>query len=523
MNQQTADPHVAYDICNEGFEQTEHNALDYCAHERRRIELANQPEMEELKHRGRELQSDAKDLDNRIEQAIPVEDEELRRRKLQFYWFAALGLFGATIGLTIFTYQPFRLREAGWLIYVMVPIASLFFVHQTLTVWEHAVSWLLRLFVTTGCVCVLSANIGAGVIRGRILAESLAVVSAPVVVDGEVIQAASNFYAQTALILGMVMALFALATEIGSGLAYHEVERWSRRAGESLAELRDKKTQNLAQQRPIARKVLELEGEPARYEEAFRRDLKRAGRNWSSRYEAAVMGILLLGLGLSGTRASAQTHCLVVAVDLTASVANARGLDGKSEMERNIASVTNVLQLAPPGSHLTLIAITNATFSSPYVLLQATIDGDPGYFQERIKTAHQVLVRTWQKRSATLVSRFGQTDIMGALVLASQAFAAQACRQNMLFIFSDMRQETRELNLEPGDTVPVSRSLAVAERRRLIPDLKGVDAWVMGADDAGKSVAYWTSLRDFWGAYFTKAGANLRGYSTLRELPKFAP
>jgi hypothetical protein len=178
----------------------------------------------------------------------------------------------------------------------------------------------------------------------------------------------------------------------------------------------------------------------------------------------------------------AETRCLVVEGDLTASVANARGLDGKSEMERNISGVTHALEIAPASSHVTVVAITNNTFSSPYVSLSAAIDSDEGYFQERIKAARQLLIRAWQKRSTTLITRFGQSDIMGGLVLASQAFTAEACTRKTLLIFSDMRQETSELNLARGDTVPATHSMAVAERRRLIPDLKGVDVYVFGAE-----------------------------------------
>jgi len=39
-------------------------------------------------------------------------------------------------------------------------------------------------------------------------------------------------------------------------------------------------------------------------------------------------------------------------------------------------------------------------------------------------------------------------------------------------------------------------------------------------DASGKSVGYWNSLRDFWLSYFGKAGAKVRAYSMLRDLPQ---
>jgi hypothetical protein len=71
----------------------------------------------------------------------------------------------------------------------------------------------------------------------------------------------------------------------------------------------------------------------------------------------------------------------------------------------------------------------------------------------------------------------------------------------MLVIFSDMRENAGNLkpeNLRPRD---VHCTLAKFAQGRLLPDLKGVEVYVLGADNAGKSVAYWTALRDFWAEF----------------------
>jgi hypothetical protein len=41
---------------------------------------------------------------------------------------------------------------------------------------------------------------------------------------------------------------------------------------------------------------------------------------------------------------------------------------------------------------------------------------------------------------------------------------------------------------------------------------------VAGADGAGKSMAYWQSLRIFWTDYFNKAGAIIESFSVLRAM-----
>ena len=87
-------------------------------------------------------------------------------------------------------------------------------------------------------------------------------------------------------------------------------------------------------------------------------------------------------------------------------------------------------------------------------------------------------------------------------------------------MLSDMRQETPELNLAPAKTTSLQPELDAVRRQRLIPDLKRVDVYVLGADNAGRDIGYWQTLRDFWQAYFQATGANLRSYSVSRELPE---
>jgi hypothetical protein len=89
----------------------------------------------------------------------------------------------------------------------------------------------------------------------------------------------------------------------------------------------------------------------------------------------------------------------------------------------------------------------------------------------------------------------------------------------VLAIFSDMRRYTEVLDLERPSTLRPAKAIEGVEKQRLIPNLKGVEVYVLGADAAGKSIGYWQHLRDFWTAYFQKAGASLLCYSVLRELP----
>ena len=146
---------------------------------------------------------------------------------------------------------------------------------------------------------------------------------------------------------------------------------------------------------------------------------------------------------------------------------------------------------------------------------------DPGYFGERLAAARRGLILLWHTRTARLEPRARRTDILGALVTASQLFAQTPKRKSVLVIFSDMRQNTAELDLESPVAISVNSALAQTEKRGLLADLRGVHVHILGVDAAGRIIAYWEGLRKFWASYFKKSGATLKDFSTLRGLPQW--
>lgn len=194
------------------------------------------------------------------------------------------------------------------------------------------------------------------------------------------------------------------------------------------------------------------------------------------------------------------------------------GLGCNTDFQKNIEGVSGLLSQVPAGARITVIGITNRSFAQPYILLSAHVPDDAGYFGERLIAAHNQLIQVWKLRISRLEPCFQQTDIIGALQLASEIFAQQPnIEQRTLVIFSDMRQSTPELNLESSQMVP---SFSIVVRRRdTLPVLQHVQVNILGADGAGKSSAYWQSLKAFWAAYSHSTGAVLCSYSVLREHP----
>jgi len=177
----------------------------------------------------------------------------------------------------------------------------------------------------------------------------------------------------------------------------------------------------------------------------------------------------------------------------------------------------------PANTHITIIGITDQSFGEPLTLLDARIPEDEGYFQERINAARRTLIQAWVARTRKLDPQFMHTDIFGALLLASQIFQNSPKGREVLVIFSDMRENAGNLNFERSKGRDVHLSPAQIAKGRLIPQLQNVEVYVLGADNAGKSMAYWTALRQFWSEYFQSAGASVKAYTVLREPPQFAP
>jgi hypothetical protein len=293
---------------------------------------------------------------------------------------------------------------------------------------------------------------------------------------------------------------------------------------EDWENLREERRQVHQRMVGLAAEITRLEDEAALFVAQFWRDffgsmLTHTVRSAMTKLLVLVAGILLV------PRAHAATNPhlnLVVALDLTQSIA-VKGPDGTTEFQKNVDGVTHVLAQVPTGTHVTVIGITDHSFAQPYILLSAAVPDDPGYFGERLSAARSELVRVWKLRCAHLQPNFRSTDILGALMLASQIFNQPPSNgeQRTLVLFSDMRNHTRDLDLESPSTISAHRN--TAKVLNIAPvDLRLVQMYALGVDGAGQTTAYWQNIESFWREYFHEAGARLNDFLVLRELPAAA-
>lgn len=497
---------------------------EYCAYEERRITLKNEPRILSIQGEIAILQDEERTLEERIKNAQPPCDFRNRRRKAVYYWTVAVLLALAAFVFSLLAFDPYRLGWKSYLYCLGIAIVTPFLIEEIIERWNLEV--LVKTLATFAGIAALLSLIFLAVIRGDLLAHEIDTANQPVVTDDTDSQTQqqpqNDFYRETVALLRLAMALLAVAMELGAGLALHKAWRTSENSGEDWKELRQELSSIRSQMVALATEMTLLQNEPAIFAAQFWRNFYHAMLTHTVRNAMAklLLGLVILLLpGLHGYADAQEQTAIVAAIDLSQSVGGA-GPDARSDFEKNVAGVTKLLAAVPGSSRVVVLGITDKSFSEPYILLSARVPDDPGYFGEKLQAAHRQLIALWKRRSAQLQPNFKHTDILGALLTAEHIFSeSPQAQQKVLVIFSDMRHSTAELDFESGNSVPSFTQWKQRPNAVPVPTLQGVQVYVLGVDGAGKSIGYWQSLKAFWNGYFESAGAALRNYSVLRDLP----
>lgn len=510
---------VAEQVGGQGVDKLVTDAERICIYEARRITLENESAIIRLQAEGAIQLSEERRIADRLALAPPSGDRRRLFWRRLYYWAVVLILAVTGFFSTLLSFAPFQLGWMSWLVSAGMAVLTPFLVDRLLE--NPDMEKVVKVMTGVAAAASLASLMLLALIRGDLLSQQIRESEASaVVIDGAETQPASpnTFYDRATVLLCAALLLMAFATEMGGGLVLHDAWRLSPDDSEDWAGLRRDLIEVRWRMAEIASEMTKLRNEPDIFTARFWRDFYRAlllNATRSAMTKLLVAFVAFFVLAVPRARPEDRLN-LVIAIDLTRSVA-APGPDGQSDFQKNVEGVTRVLARVPAGSRLTIIGITDRTFAEPYILMSAHVPDEPGYFGERLNAARGQIVRVWMERTAHLTPNFQQTDIFGTLELASQIFAQQPdLARKELVIFSDMRESAPCLDLERAKLVPAFQ--AIAKKCGEMSSLRDIQVYVAGADGAGKSMAYWQSLRNFWNDYLRKGGAILERFTVLREI-----
>lgn len=231
-----------------------------------------------------------------------------------------------------------------------------------------------------------------------------------------------------------------------------------------------------------------------------------------------IFGVLFLSLFLAeqsfgGVFRAGDKRCryIFVAFDTTGST--------QYDREENERLVVKIIRSLRACDEFQLMNITNATFSDPEYVLSYRMPPRTGYFNEEIRKHQLRLVRQFRKMCRSIPKTRPSTSLVEGLYLFSQLLQERSDLDKKLIIISDMLEFS-------GSFTPhkiASKGGSILEELKvqgLIPDMKGIDVYVLGASTAGLNPIVWAKVRCFWSRFFKEAGANLKCYMVQRVWPQ---
>lgn len=433
-------------------------------------------------------------------------------------WIIYLISAGANIAFLHIGLKPFNFGPLVWAVSIagalVVPVALDRFLEQP------------ALKKATGVICLLATVSGlAGTlvlasVRGDI---SMLEVRRALPADSEedpLNQAdGEDFYKQTGPKVTLFLIFLALGMEMAGALVFHEISQRSRRPNREAAKIMMRIAEIDERRQSLAAAIIDLRNQPAIVEAEFFRNVYLGMLDIIKSKGLLPLSLLALCLWIPAASAAPKHLTVVVLLDFTQS-ASSQGYDGKMSFDRNLDSAARLILALPPATQVHAVAISDQSFAKPWVLVSRQIAAGHGPLQysDQIMLSKHRIVAALRKAARSRQPEFRQTDILGALRVASD-FLGATLGQKLLVLFSDMQHNAAEIKLEKGLLLPVDLALQRIAQLQPVADLRDVTVYALGVDAVGISVASWDRLRKFWEEYFRASGAELVRFSVTRDPP----
>jgi len=437
---------------------------------------------------------------------------EQRQGRIDLAMAAALAVLNVALSIFVFLgFGPVWLAPALGLVVLLTAAA----VEEFFTAYDrHSVFG--EAFFLTLSVVSLVAQFWIGSLRGLLVGALTPVDVGPV----------THALSLAAPILRWGLGILAVVAEVLCGYKFYRARQQLCSASARGVRARDACDAELVNLHGAIRSA---EAEPG-LRRSYREIGAREYLSWSARADAererrhlaraatgallalTVLAMLLFGVASAFGSEPRQGRPVVVLIDLTKSTS-------PESFRANCQAVADVLRQLQSGDRVLVIGITDA-FGHVPVLMDRTV-AQAGYLGLQLHAAREMLRAEWLQIAATLEPTYSRTDVIGALRLLI-GFMDISGGPMRLIILSDLRQSTSELDLESPSRIDVSRALAIVRRGGDLRRLKDADVLLLGVDPSTKSAVYMSTLKAFWTELFSAAGARVRAFSVLRQVPEFA-
>jgi hypothetical protein len=512
-------PDIGLEIGEDAAEQLLQRVQRAAAYNRRAQELSAEGRLTALKVRGKSRLERIEELQVFLRRT--TDDGSVAGRILRFVSAAILII--TSLCLIQVSLAPFGFGLRTWLIAVGAAIPCVWPAHWILDRYGHP-----TLLATIGILAFCTALIGnmhAAEIRVDLLLRE--VQSAIMLTTGRdpSIEEGARFYQTAAPHLRAFFMCMTAAIEIVAGMLLWEANR---KGGCTVQRSDARRELNVLghEMERITEEYIALRNGPAIEEARLMRDvhyglLRGLSRSCIRRF--GNFGWVVVVALVAVHTARAQAPMTVIVPDFTRSESVAMSGDGTSELDKNIQAGAAVLRHLPAGEQFSIVAITAKSFSNPLILLSGHIPADPGRLTliNNIDAARMKFANSFMAKAKAVSVNARQSDVIGAVVVASELLHQTNGRRDLI-IYSDMRHSVTPIDIERPRLIAVASTIKAVESHGLIPDLRGMNVWIFGVDGDSKDIAYIRTLREFWTAFFSKAGARLRVFSMMREVPDWS-
>jgi hypothetical protein len=468
----------------------------------KKIELEEEPFIRKAQVEGKKSQDDVARIDgwmNKIN-AKPVWVLDHAKVRARFGIFLFFFLVLASYALMFLTFEPYEIGIKAHFASLGIILATAMMLDGMLVSF-YSKKWVLFSLTGVALICLLVAHIQLGLVRGELF-RTLGTSS-------------ESFYQTTSRLLTIALPMLALGVELAAGLTLFRVIEWLYSPEVRAHRRREKEMRNMI---ACDREINVRRNRPKVVGAEFAIRLRQAAKKrlsgemkWAIALPIIILIIILLSLAAGRAFGAELEKNTVILTDLTKSI-------GPDECAQNAKAVEACLNAAGPGEKITVLAVTDRSFSKPMILLRGKTGLKPGYFKEKLKEERQSLINEWREKAKQIKPAFLNSDVIGAIAIGQIFLEEGSGQEKRLLIFSDMRHVTKALDLESPQELNPAELLATVEERGMIPSLSNVDVFALGVLTDNRSPSYWAALKAFWKGFFGKAGASLKKYSVTREV-----